>query len=77
MDDAPRQPWRTKIHCNQCLESVRLMSEPEWKRYQQAPADVFRRPGCNAQEDLPVPGLRATHQVDVHATFFRSGILCT
>ncbi|MGB5850874.1 MAG: restriction endonuclease [Rhodanobacter sp.] len=53
------------------------MSEPEWKRYQQATADVFRRLGCNAQEDLPVAGVRATHAVDVHATFLRAGILCT
>ena len=53
------------------------MSESEWKRYQQATADVFRRLGCNAQEDLPVAGVRATHAVDVHATFLRAGILCT
>lgn len=53
------------------------MSEPEWKRYQKATADAFRRLGCNAQEDLTVAGVRATHAVDVHATFLRSGILCT
>lgn len=53
------------------------MSEPEWKRYQQATADVFHRLGCNAQVDLSVAGVRATHAIDVHATFLRSGILCT
>lgn len=53
------------------------MSEPDWKVYQNETAEVFRRLGCNAQVDLTVAGVRASHAIDVHATFLRSGILCT
>lgn len=53
------------------------MGEPDWKAYQNATAEVFRRLGCNAQVDLTVTGVRASHAIDVHATFLRSGILCT
>ena len=31
----------------------------------------------NAQVDFRVTGARATHDIDVYATFLRSGILCT
>lgn len=49
------------------------MSEPDWKAYQSATAEVFRRLECNAQVDLTVAGVRASHAIDVHATFSRSG----
>ena len=80
MTDWPATAARTrptKAQYHWCLDTPRQMSEPEWKRYQHATADVFRRLGCNAQEDLPVAGVRAKHAVDVHATFLRAGILCT
>ena len=53
------------------------MSYTDWRVYQEATAEVFRRLGCNAQVDFRVTGARATHDVDVYATFLRSGILCT
>ena len=40
------------------------MSEPDWKVYQNATAEVFRRLGCNAQVDLTVAGVRASHAID-------------
>ncbi|WP_206597680.1 restriction endonuclease [Pseudomonas syringae] len=53
------------------------MSYTDWRAYQEATAEVFRRLGCNAQVDFRVTGARATHDIDVYATFLRSGILCT
>jgi DNA-binding beta-propeller fold protein YncE len=53
------------------------MSYTDWHVYQEATAAVFRRLGCNAQVDFRVTGARATHDIDVYATFLRSGILCT
>ncbi len=53
------------------------MSYTDWHVYQEATAEVFRRLGCNAQVDFRVTGARATHDIDVYATFLRSGILCT
>lgn len=53
------------------------MSYTDWRGYQEATAEVFRRLGCNAQVDFRVDGVRATHDIDVYATFLRSGILCT
>lgn len=53
------------------------MTHTNWRDYQDATADVFRRLGCNAQVDFRVKGIRATHDIDVYATFRRSSILCT
>lgn len=53
------------------------MSYTDWRAYQEATAAVFGRLGCNAQVDFRVTGARATHDIDVYATFLRSGILCT
>nr|WP_315595528.1 restriction endonuclease [uncultured Cupriavidus sp.] len=53
------------------------MSYLDWRHYQEATAEVFRRLGCNAQVDYQAKGARATHDVDVYATFVRSGIPCT
>lgn len=53
------------------------MTYTNWRDYQDATADVFRRLGCNAQVDFRATGARATHDIDVYATFQRSGILCT
>jgi hypothetical protein len=53
------------------------MSYTDWREYQAATCDVFRRLGCNAQVDFHAKGVRAEHDVDVYATFLRSGILCT
>ncbi|WP_423200852.1 restriction endonuclease [Cupriavidus sp. H19C3] len=53
------------------------MTYVDWKHYQQATAEVFRRLGCNAQVDYQAKGARAKHDVDVYATFPRSGISCT
>ncbi|WP_321942196.1 restriction endonuclease [Paraburkholderia tropica] len=53
------------------------MSYTDWRAYQEATAEVFRQLGCNAQVDFRVTGARATHDIDVYATFLRSGILCT
>ncbi|AVF87542.1 restriction endonuclease [Klebsiella quasipneumoniae] len=53
------------------------MSYKNWHAYQEATAKVFRDLGCNAQIDFRTKGARATHDIDVYATFFRSGILCT
>lgn len=53
------------------------MTYVDWKHYQQATAEVFRRLGCNARVDYQAKGARATHDVDVYATFVRSGIPCT
>lgn len=49
----------------------------DWRAYQEATANVFRSLGCNAQVDFRVKGVRATHAVDVYATFTRSGIRCS
>lgn len=53
------------------------MAYTNWRGYQDATADVFRRLGCNAQVDFRATGARATHDIDVYATFLRSSILCT
>ncbi|EOC9236919.1 restriction endonuclease [Enterobacter hormaechei] len=53
------------------------MSYADWRVYQEATAEVFRRLGCNALVDYRANGVRATHDIDVYATFLRSGILCT
>ncbi|HHL4636982.1 TPA: restriction endonuclease [Escherichia coli] len=53
------------------------MSYADWRVYQEATAEVFRRLGCNALVDYRAKGVRATHDIDVYATFLRSGILCT
>lgn len=53
------------------------MDYPDWRAYQHATADVFRKLGCNAKVDFTVAGARASHAIDVYATFLRSGILCT
>ncbi|QAU22735.1 restriction endonuclease [Dyella sp. M7H15-1] len=53
------------------------MTYPDWRAYQEAAAEVFRRLGCNAQVDYRAKGVRAAHDIDVYVTFVRSGILCT
>ncbi|HGY5183712.1 TPA: restriction endonuclease [Citrobacter braakii] len=53
------------------------MSYADWRVYQEATADVFRRLGCNTLVDYRAKGVRAAHDIDVYATFLRSGILCT
>lgn len=53
------------------------MAYTNWRAYQDAAANVFRQLGCNAQVDLRVVGARATHDIDVYATFLRSSIHCT
>lgn len=53
------------------------MNYTDWRAYQEATAEVFQRLGCNAQVDFRAAGARATHAIDVYATFLRSGILCT
>lgn len=53
------------------------MAYSDWREYQVATAEVFRRLGCNAQVDFKVRGVRASHDIDVYATFVRSGIQCT
>ncbi len=53
------------------------MTYPDWRHYQEATAEVFRRLGCNARVEHQAQGARATHNVDVYATFVRSGIPCT
>lgn len=53
------------------------MSYADWRVYQEATADVFRRLGCNALVNYRAKGVRAAHDIDVCATFLRSGILCT
>lgn len=53
------------------------MTYSNWREYQEATAAVFRRLGCNAQVNYRAKGVRASHDVDVYASFMRSGILCT
>lgn len=53
------------------------MSYSDWRAYQEATAAVFRRLGCNAEVDHRVTGVRATHDIDVYASFIRSSIRCT
>lgn len=53
------------------------MNYTDWRVYQEATAEVFRRLGCNAQVEFRATGARATHDIDVYATFIRSGIPCT
>lgn len=53
------------------------MTYSDWRAYQEATAEVFRRLGCNAQVDFHATGVRSKHDVDVYATFMRSGILCS
>lgn len=48
-----------------------------WREYEEATAEVFRKLGCNAQVNFQARGVRATHAVDVYATFIRSGITCS
>lgn len=53
------------------------MAQSEWRAYQEATAEVFRRLGCNARVDYRAKGVRSDHDIDVYATFIRSGILCS
>jgi DNA-binding beta-propeller fold protein YncE len=53
------------------------MTYSDWRQYQEATASVFQRLGCNAQTDFRAAGAKGSHDVDVYATFLRSGILCT
>ena len=48
----------------------------DWRHYQNAVAEFFRRQGCDAVVDAPVTGVRATHNVDVFVTFMRNGVVC-
>lgn len=53
------------------------MTYSNWKEYQVATAEVFHRLQCDVQIEYAAKGPHATHDVDVYATFRRSGILCT
>jgi hypothetical protein len=53
------------------------MAYSDWRAYQEATAEAFRRLGCNAQVDYRAKGVRSKHDIDVYATFIRSGILCS
>jgi len=53
------------------------MTYSNWKEYQAATAEVFRRLQCDVRIEFAANGPNATHDVDVYATFRRSGILCT
>jgi Restriction endonuclease len=53
------------------------MDFSERRAYQVATAEVFRRLGYEVKIEYLAQGARAQHRVDVYATFFRSGILCT
>lgn len=48
----------------------------DWRHYQVAVAEFFRGQGCTAEVDKNVPGVRATHWVDVFVSFVRNGIIC-
>ncbi|HEY4760580.1 MAG TPA: restriction endonuclease [Thermoguttaceae bacterium] len=48
----------------------------DWRDYQVAVAEFFRGQGCSAEVDKSVPGVRATHKVDVFVSFVRNGVVC-
>ena len=47
-----------------------------WREYQEAVAEVFRRLGCRADVDKTVTGARGTHEIDVYVTFEKFGQEC-
>jgi len=52
------------------------MSYTDWRVYQEAIVEVFRRLGCNALIDYRVKSNRAAHDIDVYAIFLRPGSGC-
>ena len=52
------------------------MSYTDWRVYQEAIVEVFRRLGCNALIDYRGKGNRAAHDIDVFAIFLRTGSGC-
>ena len=47
-----------------------------WREYQEAVAEVFRKLGCNAEINKTVCGARGSHDVDVYVTFEKFGYEC-
>ena len=47
-----------------------------WREYQEAVAEVFRKLGCNAEVNKTVCGARGSHDVDVYVTFEKFGYEC-
>ena len=44
-----------------------------WREYQEAVAEVFRKLGCKAEVDKTVTGARGPHNIDVYVTFENFG----
>ncbi|MFZ2630728.1 MAG: restriction endonuclease [Desulfosalsimonadaceae bacterium] len=53
------------------------MKYSDWREYQEKVAAFFRRQGCVVEVEKKVQGVRAKHEIDVYASFTRSGIKCT
>ena len=47
-----------------------------WRKYQEAVAQVFRKLGCRAEVDKTVTGARGSHDIDVYVTFEKFGQEC-
>ena len=47
-----------------------------WREYQEAVAEVFRRLGCRADVDKTVTGARGSHEIDVYVTLEKFGQEC-
>ena len=47
-----------------------------WRDYQEAVAEVFRKLGCSAEVDKTVTGARGSHKIDVYVTFEKFGHEC-
>ena len=47
-----------------------------WREYQEAVAEVFRKLGCKAEVDKTVMGARGPHEIDVYVTFQKFGREC-
>ncbi len=52
------------------------MNFKDWREYQIEVAAFFNRQGCKTEVEKKVKGVRATHEVDVFVSFYRSGIEC-
>ena len=47
-----------------------------WREYQEAVAEVFRKLGCRAEVAKTVMGARGSHEIDVYVTFGKFGHEC-
>jgi hypothetical protein len=47
---------------------------PDWKRYQEDAAELFRELGCDVETDVEVTGARGKHLLDVSVRFSRFGL---